>query len=112
MTLYVSTDKGGFSRSEILKILGWWPVSVGDVLRSLSLVALLFAGPLFETGVIEGRWRQWVTGRALAGVLTSSVGWRNYVAVSPLSLAVFGPAFSILNQSLSHLMHARVTSNL
>ena len=86
MTLYVAIDKGGFNRWEILKILGLWPLQLVDILRSLALVLLLFIGPLFETGIVEGKWRQWFTGRTTVDVLTSSIGWRNYIVVSPLAM--------------------------
>ena len=75
------------SRDEVLRLLGWWPVGVPEIGRAGLLTALLFAGPLFERGVVEGGWRGWISGRVVVAELRDWVGWRNYVAVRspPLS---------------------------
>lgn len=85
MTWYIAREKGHFDLEDTLEVLGWWPVNVADIVRSFALVVLLFAGPLFEAGLAAGRWRDWITGRYLTETLASSVGWRNYIAVSLLS---------------------------
>ncbi|KAF2405205.1 hypothetical protein EJ06DRAFT_485767 [Trichodelitschia bisporula] len=65
---------------EALHLLGWWPVDVLAVLRTLLLCIILFAGPLFEAGFAEGRLKQWMRGTPLVETLSSWTGWRNYVA--------------------------------
>lgn len=81
MTLYVGIRQGKLSVAETLGFMGWWPVDVMAVGRSMLLLGCLFAGPLFEAGFVEGGWKDWVKGRHLTETLASSVGWRNYVAV-------------------------------
>lgn len=68
-----------------LRLLGWWPVDPVDILRSLLLTAILFIGPLFERGIAEGEWREWIRGGRVSETLRGWMGWRNYVAVSLLS---------------------------
>lgn len=57
-----------------------------DAGKTLLLVAILFAGPLFEAGIVEGEWRDWVRGQTAREVLSSWTGWRNLVVVSLFSL--------------------------
>lgn len=76
--LLLLLDKGNVSLPEALKLLGWWPIAISDVLSCLLLTALLFAGPLFEKWAV-GEWRE------EAEKLSGWIGWRNYVAVSLFS---------------------------
>ena len=62
-------------------LLGWWPVGFADIARCLFLTAILFLGPLFERGVIEGEWHSWVRRNKIYESLSGWIGWRNYVAV-------------------------------
>ncbi|RAK99359.1 CAAX prenyl protease RCE1 [Aspergillus ibericus CBS 121593] len=78
--LWLLNAKDNASLPEALRFLGWWPVNLVDIARSLLLTAILFAGPLFERGVAEGEWREWVWGNRVTAVLRSWIGWRNYVA--------------------------------
>lgn len=61
-----------------------------DIFRSLLLTAILFAGPLFERGIAEGEWREWIQGGRVTASLRSWIGWRNYVAVSSFMTAMSG----------------------
>ena len=70
------------SVAEALRLLGWWPIQIVDVLRSLVLLLLLFAGPLFERGIAQGDWRSWLQGHDLVQSLRGWLGWRNYIVVS------------------------------
>ena len=65
----------------MLRLLGWYPISILDIIRVLTLTALLFSGPMFEKGVVESQWRDWIRGRSLHETLSSWIGWRNFVAV-------------------------------
>ncbi len=85
-TLLLLVSRDGASIPQAFQLLGYWPVSLVDISRSLLLTAVLFAGPLFEAGVVEGRWRDWIQGRGVLDVLTSWAGWRNYVAVRLVSV--------------------------
>lgn len=81
-TTYIAISYGHLSRHEILHLYGWWPLDVVAIGRSLLLVAILFAGPLLEQGVIEGQWRSWLRGKSLRETVSTYIGFRNYVAVS------------------------------
>ncbi|KAI9832111.1 MAG: hypothetical protein M1826_002440 [Phylliscum demangeonii] len=63
-----------------LRLMGCWPLAPRDILRTLLLTAILFAGPLFEKGAVEGGWQRWVRGHELRATLGSWIGWRNYIA--------------------------------
>lgn len=80
-TFYFLHEKGQLSVSTSLHFLGLWPISPLAVLEPLLLTFLLFLGPLFEDVVLRGSltplsntWTQLVTS------LSSSIGYRNYIA--------------------------------
>lgn len=47
----------------------------------MLLVAILFAGPLFEAGIVDGGVNEWIRGYHIREVLSSWIGYRNYVVV-------------------------------
>lgn len=53
-----------------------------DIVKTLALVAILFVGPLFEAAIIERRYRSWLRFRGISEVLSDSILFRNYIAVS------------------------------
>src|SRR5699024_8470459 len=67
--LWLIVEKSNASLSEALKLLGWWPVHISDVAQALILTAILFVGPLFERGVAEGEWRDWIRGSKISETL-------------------------------------------
>ncbi|KAL8710508.1 MAG: hypothetical protein Q9220_004941 [cf. Caloplaca sp. 1 TL-2023] len=79
-TIYVLATYANASRLEILRLLGWFPLGVTEIVKSVMLTALLFTGPLFENAVAQGRWKDWIHGQTLQQSLGSWIGWRNYVA--------------------------------
>jgi prenyl protein peptidase len=81
LTFYVLHQAGHGSPSEILRLLGLWPISLLDTARTMLLVVILFAGPLFEYGVVEGELKNWITCRGLYTSLSSWTGYRNFVVV-------------------------------
>ncbi|KAK7429511.1 CAAX prenyl protease [Neonectria magnoliae] len=60
-----------------LHLMGYWPPGLGDAARALWLTALLFAGPLYESLVVDGAARQWTT---LQPLWVDWPTWRNMVA--------------------------------
>ncbi|PGH10745.1 hypothetical protein AJ80_07395, partial [Polytolypa hystricis UAMH7299] len=72
--------KGNLPPLEALRLLGWFPVSLLDVGKSLLLTALLFMGPVFERGIAEGGWRRWISAYEWTECLSGWIGWRNFVA--------------------------------
>ncbi|KAL8680571.1 MAG: hypothetical protein Q9186_003263 [Xanthomendoza sp. 1 TL-2023] len=79
-TIYILADRANASIVDIIRLLGWYPISIIQLAKSLILTAILFAGPLFESAVVEGRWKDWIQGQPLHESLSSWIGWRNYVA--------------------------------
>lgn len=71
---------------QILALLGLWPVSPMDTIRTMLLVVILFAGPLFENGIVDGDWRDWIQLNGLHQSLSSWIGYRNFVVVRPHSV--------------------------
>lgn len=69
---------------ELLHLFGLWPVSVSDVARGMLLVCILFAGPLYENGIVDGDWKGWIRLRGLHETLSSWIGYRNFVVVCDL----------------------------
>lgn len=79
---YLITVSGQTTWTETFHLLGCYTVSpLTSIIRPLSLTALLFLGPLFEKFITQDSWRAWLSGlNSLLPTLTSSVGFRNYVA--------------------------------
>ncbi|KAK5013421.1 CAAX prenyl protease, partial [Cryomyces antarcticus] len=102
ITIYAITTLGGASLPDTLHLLGWWPTNVTDIARCMLLVAVLFAGPLFEAGVVEGQWRDWATLYGLRETLASWQGYRNIV-VAPLSEEIIWRSFMIPPHLLAHI---------
>ncbi|KAF2182774.1 CaaX prenyl protein-like proteinase Rce1 [Zopfia rhizophila CBS 207.26] len=84
LIVYVLYQWGESSPKEIFKLLGFWPISVMDTAKTMLLVAILFAGPLFEAGIVDGGWKDWIRGNSVQEVLSSWIGYRNFV-VGPIS---------------------------
>lgn len=102
VTLYIISTYARASPLEALRLLGWYPISVSEIANVLILTALLFAGPLFLSGVVESRWRDWIRGDSLHESLSSWIGWRNFVAVfSSLSLLP-GAGYTRLAECIFH----------
>ncbi|KAJ5902699.1 hypothetical protein N7495_003227 [Penicillium taxi] len=78
--LWLVVVQGNSSVTVALTLLGWWPINIADIARSLLLTAILFTGPLFERGIVEGEWRSWFRRSKLSESLSGWIGWRNYVA--------------------------------
>ncbi|KAF1970158.1 hypothetical protein BU23DRAFT_512015 [Bimuria novae-zelandiae CBS 107.79] len=94
LTVCVLHQVGHLPPARILRLLGLWPVSLLDSARTLLLVATLFTGPLFEYGLVDGHWKDWVTGREVYQTLSSWTGYRNYVA-GPVSEEIIWRALII-----------------
>lgn len=95
LVLWLIVEGDNSSLGAGVRLLGWWPVGLLETLRSLLLTAILFLGPLFERGIVEGEWKFWFRRSSLSECLGGWIGWRNYVAVST-SFFLFFPFFSFL----------------
>jgi prenyl protein peptidase len=81
ITSYIVYACTGLSRSEIVQFLGFWPIYLEQIVKSLSLTALLFLGPLFERVIIEEGYKRYFTSPfPLVAELSTWVGYRNYLA--------------------------------
>ncbi|PSK57894.1 hypothetical protein B9Z65_9096 [Elsinoe australis] len=97
ITMNVQSIVGVATPSEMLQRAGVYPIIWTDVVRTMILVAILFAGPLYEAGIVDGGWRYWIDWRNIKEeVYDDWVGWRNYV-VGPVSEELI---FRSLNISL------------
>jgi prenyl protein peptidase len=67
--------------ADLFKLLGLWPASLVDTVRTMLLVIILFAGPIFEHGVVDGGLKDWVRLRGVHESLSSWIGYRNYIVV-------------------------------
>lgn len=62
--------------------MGIWPVGIRESVNCLLLVALLFAGPLYETFLLDGVWKDLTRLTYLKSLWQEWTIWRNIVAVS------------------------------
>lgn len=89
VVFWLVVSQGNHALGSAVTLMGWWPISVSDIARSFLLTAILFIGPLYERGIVEGEWRSWFRYSKLSESLGGWIGWRNYIAVSVLFWAVF-----------------------
>jgi prenyl protein peptidase len=47
----------------------------------MLLVSILFAGPLFEHGIVDGGYKDWIKGTYIRETFSSWIGYRNFVVV-------------------------------
>ncbi|KAH7262673.1 hypothetical protein BKA59DRAFT_36886 [Fusarium tricinctum] len=80
VTLYLLSAHGAVAVRKPLHFMGYWPLGLFDAARALGLTALLFAGPLYESLVIDGAAHQWLHLEPLRDLWTDWPTWRNLVA--------------------------------
>ncbi|KAM0448101.1 hypothetical protein ACHAQK_000080 [Fusarium lateritium] len=80
VTLYLLSSHGAIAVNQPLHFMGYWPLGLVDAARALGLTALLFAGPLYESLVIDGAAHQWLHLEPLRDLWTDWPTWRNLVA--------------------------------
>jgi prenyl protein peptidase len=80
LTVYVLHEHD-VPADELFKLLGLWPVSPIDTARTMLLVIILFAGPIFEHGVVDGALKDWLKLRGVHESLSSWIGYRNFIVV-------------------------------
>jgi prenyl protein peptidase len=76
----VIVKSGNATPQQTLRLLGYWPIDVVAIAKTLLLCCILFLGPLFEAGIVEGEWKDWIRGARVRETLGSWTGWRNLVA--------------------------------
>jgi prenyl protein peptidase len=80
LTVYVFYEHD-VPAKDMFKLLGLWPVSLFDTARTMLLVIILFAGPLFEHGIVDGGLKDWLKLRGVYESLSSWIGYRNFIVV-------------------------------
>lgn len=80
ITFVILTSRGRATNGEALHSLGYWPVGLAEAGRALLLTAVLFSGPLYETLLVDGGWRQWSSLQPLSGLFSEWIRWRNIIA--------------------------------
>lgn len=85
ITVAVLVVKDGATAYDVLRLLGLYPVRVIDVFKCILLVCILYLGPFFEDGIVEGNWTSYYSLRELkAAVWDDWQGLRNIV-IGPAS---------------------------
>ncbi|KAK5131341.1 hypothetical protein LTR08_001007 [Meristemomyces frigidus] len=84
ITGYVLAIYGHATPQDVARLLGVWPVRPIDVLKVLGLVTVLFVGPLYESIIVDGNWRDWSFAALKEGVFDTWTGYRNLV-IAPAS---------------------------
>lgn len=75
-------------------LMGYLPLGFSEILKSLILTSILFSGPLFEKGFVDGEWKDWICFRNLRTSVSTWIGWRNYI-VGPITEEVLFRSASI-----------------
>ena len=91
ITLLVLLRRQAVSSISALHLMGYWPIDLSATSRSLVVTGSLFAGPLYETFVLDGGWEDWVDLTTLATTWSDVVTWRNIVVVSVSGVNPFPP---------------------
>ncbi|KAI0431518.1 CaaX protease [Xylaria sp. FL1042] len=80
ITFVILTSQGRATHAEALHFMGYWPLGLAETARSLLLTAILFSGPLYETLLVDGGWRQWLSLHPISSLFSEWIRWRNIVA--------------------------------
>ncbi|CAI7635918.1 uncharacterized protein N7487_011807 [Penicillium crustosum] len=107
LVLWLIVEGDNSSLGAGVRLLGWWPVGLLETLRSLLLTAILFLGPLFERGIVEGEWKFWFRRSSLSECLGGWIGWRNYVA-GPFTEEVMFRSAMVPLHLLAHTSPGRI----
>ncbi|KAJ4985974.1 prenyl proteinase rce1 [Stagonosporopsis vannaccii] len=95
------------SAYKLLHLFGVWPISVLDIVRGMLLVCILFAGPLFENGIVDGEWKDWIKFRGVHETLSSWIGYRNFV-VGPVSEEIVWRSLMVPLHLLAHFTEKQI----
>ncbi|RKF55206.1 putative CAAX prenyl protease 2 [Erysiphe neolycopersici] len=96
LTFFLITyTKENISVLETVHLMGYLPLGFSEILKSLLLTSILFAGPLFEKGFVDGEWKDWICLKGLRTSVSTWIGWRNYVVVGPITEEVLFRSASI-----------------
>ncbi|KAI0816659.1 CaaX protease [Xylaria sp. FL0064] len=80
ITFVILTSQGHATHAEAFHSMGYWPLGLAETARSLLLTAILFSGPLYETLIVDGAWRQWLSLYPITSLFSEWIRWRNIIA--------------------------------
>ncbi|RWA11162.1 hypothetical protein EKO27_g3924 [Xylaria grammica] len=80
ITFIILTSQGRTTNGDALHYMGYWPLGLTEASRSLLLTTILFSGPLYETLLVDGGWRQWLTLYPVSSLFREWIRWRNIIA--------------------------------
>ncbi|KAI9746578.1 MAG: hypothetical protein M1818_000291 [Claussenomyces sp. TS43310] len=75
-----SNNGAGEAPLGALHSMGFFPIGLIEAAKCTILTCILFLGPLFETAIIEGAWKDWVKLHAFKETFGSWIGYRNLIA--------------------------------
>jgi prenyl protein peptidase len=84
VAVYIIVHFGHAGTFDVLRLLGIWPIDPLDILKALALVSILFAGPLYESIIVDGGWRALSFRGFKATFFDSWIAFRNNF-ISPIS---------------------------
>lgn len=89
ITVYIFAIHGHATPQDTLRLLGMWPMDPMDIVKVTSLVCVLFAGPLYESIIVDGNWRHWGLEAIGETLVTSWIDYRNLVIAPATEELVF-----------------------
>lgn len=81
-TFVIITSHGQATNADALHSMGYWPIGLAESAKALLLTAILFVGPLYETFIVYGAWRDWMSLQPITELFNEWTTWRNIIAVS------------------------------
>lgn len=84
VAVYLIVHYGHATATDVLRLLGIWPVALLDIAKALALVSILFVGPIYEALVVEGGLRDISPAAIKETFFDSWTGYRNHL-VAPVS---------------------------
>lgn len=79
IAVYVLVIYGHATFRDVLRLFAMWPVEPVACLKVLALVSVLFVGPLYETLIVDGAWRDFSWRAVKEKFWDYLPGFRNYV---------------------------------
>ncbi|TGJ87349.1 hypothetical protein E0Z10_g1372 [Xylaria hypoxylon] len=80
ITFVILTSQGRATNGAALHSMGYWPLGLAEAGRTLLLTAILFSGPLYETLLVDGGWRKWLSLHSVSSLFSEWIRWRNIIA--------------------------------
>ncbi|KAK5108825.1 hypothetical protein LTR62_007799 [Meristemomyces frigidus] len=106
-TAFILLHYGDTHLRRLLHLLGLWPVNALDILKVLTLVTILFLGPLYESLLVNSDWKSYSPAALKAALYDSYTGYRNLV-IAPLTEELVFRSLTISLYLLANVEPARI----